>query len=300
MAVTCVSAMATSTAAADVASFDIVSRGMDFDAPQEVRSGWINFRFRNESPMIHFALIERLPDGHGLQDQQELVAPVFQRGMDLMLAGDASGAQAAFGELPPWFADIVFIGGPGLTGAGQTSEVTLRLPPGDYLLECYVKTGGVFHSYNPAPDRNGMVREFTVRAEPGAVPEPAATLELAISTAEGIQMRGTPVPGRQTIKVKFDEQTMHENFVGHDVHLVRLAAGGDADARLDELEYWMDWRQAGGLETPAPVTFIGGVNEMPAGSVAYLHLNLERGDYAWVSEVPGAIGKGLLKTFRIE
>jgi hypothetical protein len=286
--------------AAEVDTFEIVSRGMDFDAPREVRSGWINFRLRNESSMVHFAVIERLPDGYGLKEQQEQVAPVFQRGMDLMLAGDASGAQAAFGELPPWFGDIVFIGGPGLTGAGQTSAVTQKLPPGKYLLECYVKTGGVFHSYNPAPDRNGMVREFTVVAEPSPVREPTATIELAISKAGGIEMRGRPVAGKQTIRVQFDGQDLHENFVGHDVHLVRLDAHGDSDHRQDELEYWMDWRQAGGLETPAPATFIGGVNEMPAGSTAYLHVSLESGDYAWVSEVPGAIGKGMLKTFSID
>ena len=38
---------------------------------------------------------------------------------------------------------------------------------------------------------------------------------------------------------------------------------------------------------------------MPAGSTGYFTVTLEPGDYAWVSEVPGASSKGMLKRFSV-
>ena len=61
----------------------------------------------------------------------------------------------------------------------------------------------------------------------------------------------------------------------------------------------MDWTRVGGLETPAPARFVGGLNEMPAGSEAYLHLDLEPGRYAWIAEVPGAAALGMLQVFEL-
>ena len=99
----------------EVGVMDVVARGLTFDAPDSVPSGWTTIRFRNESPMIHFAVVERMPEGYGAAEQQEAVAPVFQDGMNLLADGDVDGAMARFGDLPAWFGEIVFMGGPGLT-----------------------------------------------------------------------------------------------------------------------------------------------------------------------------------------
>ena len=80
------------------------------------------------------------------------------------------------------------------------------------------------------------------------------------------------------------------------MHVVRLAE----DADLDALAAWMDWTDPQGLQTPAPVQFVGGLNEMPAGATGYFTLTLEPGSYAFISEVPGAPGKGLFHTFTVE
>ncbi len=274
---------------------EIVARGLSFEAPAEVPSGWNTFRFRNESGMVHFALIERLPEGIGIAEQQAEVAPLFQQGMDLLNAGDTDAGMAKFGELPEWFGGIVFVGGPGFTSPGQTSEATIHLEPGTYLIECYVKTGGVFHSYNPAPDAYGMVHEFTVTGDDLPTEPPAADLRLTLSSEHGIEIAGEPSAGTQVVAVVFEDQRVYENFVGHDVHLVRLAD----DTDLDALAAWMDWRAPEGLETPAPAEFLGGINEMPAGATAYLRIDLAPGRYAWISEVPDAGEKGLLKTFTV-
>lgn len=274
---------------------DVIARGLTLMAPDEIPSGWTTFRFSNESPMIHFVLVERVPDGQGIESQQAQVAPVFQDGLDLLGAGEVDAALERFGDLPAWFGEIVFLGGPGLTSPGRTSQATVYLEPGTYLLECYVKTGGIFHSYNPDPSIYGMVHEFTVTDETSEAVEPSATIQIEISTAGGIVVEGELVPGEHTVAVHFVDQTVHENFVGHDIHLVRVA--GDLD--LGELERWMDWTQAMGLQSPAPAEFLGGTNEMPAGTTSYFTVVLEPGNYAWVSEVPGSAEKGMLKPFSV-
>ncbi|MBT8130932.1 MAG: hypothetical protein KJO35_01575 [Gammaproteobacteria bacterium] len=274
---------------------EIVANGMQFEAPAEVSAGWNTFRFSNNSNMVHFALLEKMPAGIGLVEQQEQVAPVFQQGMDLLNAGKQDEAMKAFAKLPAWFADVKFFGGAGFVSAGKVAETTVYLEPGTYLIECYVKTGGIFHSFNPAPAVYGMVAEFAVVPDDSQRTPPTADWTLTVSGVEGIRTGRQPRPGRQVVEVYFKNQQVHENFVGHDVHLLRLAA----DTDIASLVAWMDWRSPKGLETPAPAEFIGGVNEMAAGSRAYLHLDLKPGRYAWISEVPNAAGKKLLQEFSI-
>lgn len=274
---------------------DVVIKGLTFEAPTEIPSGWTTFRLRNESGMTHFAVIERMPDGIGIAEQQEQVAPVFQQGMDLLNAGETDAAMARFGELPEWFQEIVFSGGPGFTGPGQTSETTTFLVPGTYLFECYVKTGGVFHSYNPAPDVYGMVREFSVTSASSAAQEPTPTIRITISGERGFEVDGEPSPGEHVVAVHFEDQKVHENFVEHDLHLARI----DDDTDMEQLAVWMDWRQPTGLETPAPVLFLGGVNELPAGETGYFHVRFEPGRYTWIAEVADPGEKGMLMTFSV-
>jgi hypothetical protein len=62
----------------------------------------------------------------------------------------------------------------------------------------------------------------------------------------------------------------------------------------------MDWRQPGGLQTPAPARFVGGLQEMPAGSTGYFTVELEPGRYAWIAEVAEPQNKGMLLTFTVQ
>lgn len=282
-------------AAPELGVVDIVARGLSFEAPETVRPGWTTFRFVNESPMVHFAIVERLPEGIGVDEQQTEVAPPFQAGMDAIVGGDMDAAMAAFGELPAWFGDVRFMGGPGLTGPGVTSEATVELEPGTYLLECYVKTGEVFHSFSPDPAVMAMVVEFTVEGEPTGVAPPAADHELMISSASGFTLAGTPMAGRNTFRVSFEDQATYANFVGHDVHVVRLDEGVSAA----DVDAWMNWSQPGGLNTPAPAVFVGGLNDMSAGDVGYFTVTLEPGSYGLLAEVPDPADKGMVVTFEV-
>jgi len=283
------------TAAAPEQVVEIVARGLQFSMPDEIPSGWNTLRFRNESGMTHFAVIERLPEGVGIRELQQQAAPIFQEGMNLLNAGDADAAMEKFAELPQWFGQIVFTGGPGFTGPGQVSETTLYLDPGHYLLECYVKTNGVFHSYNPDPDAFGMVYAFTVTEARSPTPEPEADVHINLSSLRGMEVEGDPGAGDHVVQVTFEDQKVYENFAGHDVHLVRL----EDDTDLGRLAGWMDWRRPDGLETPAPALFLGGSNEMPAGQTAYFKVSLEPGRYAWIAEIPDPRGNNMLSAFEV-
>jgi hypothetical protein len=275
---------------------DVTIETLDFQMPDSIPSGWTTIRTNNTSAMTHLGVVERMPEGYGLREQQDQVVPVFQEGMDLIVAGDMDAALAKFGELPEWFGQIVFLGGPGLMGPQTVTETTVYLEPGTYLLECYVKTDGIFHSYNPNPALDGMVAQFTVTDRPSGAPEPVPTLEITISSEDGMQVAGEPSAGSHTVAVHYEDQVLHEHFLGHDVHLARLTPETDIEA----LVAWMNWSLPAGLQTPAPAEFLGGVNEMPAGSTGYFRVNLEPGDYAFIAEVPAADEKRMLHRFTVE
>lgn len=122
-------------------------------------------------------------------------------------------------------------------------------------------------------------------------------MNITISSTEGIQYEGEISKGENTFAVHYKDQMVHENFVGHDVNLVKF----DNTADSNNLEAWMNWATPTGLMTPSPkgVTFLGGTNDAPAGSTQYFKVNLESGNYAFISEVPNSNQKGLFKKFTI-
>jgi hypothetical protein len=144
----------------------------------------------------------------------------------------------------------------------------------------------------------GMTRAIIVSDKDNGQKPREAQVNLAISSTEGIVFTDTISKGKQLFSVHFKDQITHENFVGHDVNLVKY----DANANLEVLEAWINWANPKGLISPAPegFTFMGGVNDMPAGSTGYFEVTLEPGNYALISEVPNAGSKNLLKTFSIE
>jgi len=270
---------------------EVTAAGLTFEAPDTIPAGWTTLRFANGTEMVHFVFAWKMPVGYGVEEHQELLAPVFQEGMDHLAAGDADAAMATFNTIPAWSGEMVPMGGPGLTGAGEVSRVTQYLEPGTYLLECYVKTDGIFHSYNSEEGVYGMVEEVVVvPSVDGPAGGPTADLELVLTVENGIQIQGEVTPGEHTVEVTFADQTTHANFAGHDIHVAQLTP----DTDLGSVEHWMDWTQPTGLQTPAPVRFVAGLNEMPATHVGYFTVTLEAGErYAFISEVPDARAKGL-------
>lgn len=291
-----VEAPETGEAEAPAGLVELRAVGLRFEGPSEIQSGWTTIRFENVSDMVHFAVVEHLPEGITTQQQAAELAPPFQEGMDLIIAGDVEGAMAVFAALPEWFADVVFKGGPGLLSGGGVAQSTVYLAPGRYTIECYVKTNGVFHSFNPNPGELGMVHELIVTGPDHGAPEPESNATLTISS-QGYQItEGALRAGPNTIRAEFVDQAVYENFVGHDAHIVRL----EEDTDLDALGEWMNWVNPNGLETPAPAVFVGGINEMPAGEHGYFTVDLEPGDYAIIAEIADPQAHNLVMPFTIE
>jgi hypothetical protein len=251
----------------------------------EIDAGWTTFRLINASPDEHFVLLARLPDDPQAYDDpitfeywHENVTIPFQQAMNNILDPEIDDDEAftPFAALPDWFADVEQFGGPGFTAPGRTSETTVRIVPGNYVMECYVKDGDEqFHSYL------GMLEQITVRDADSDAPEPGADLHITLSSTGGIQFDGEPRAGTQTVAVHYADQNVYEHMVGHDVHLVRLNG-----TEVETVARWMNWMVPGALVAPAPATFVGGSQTMAAGHTAYVRIDLEPGDYAWISEVP--------------
>ncbi len=268
---------------------EVKTTGMNFILPEEIPSGWTTFRYSNESPLTHFMLVDKLPVVEGKQITYAdfgNIPPVFRDAMDLINKGKAEEGFAEFSRLPSWFSEIIFSGGVGLVSPGETAQTTIYVEPGTYVVECYVKTGGIFHPMT----KQVIVKESSLSQSP-----PTSTLDLAISREGGIEMPSEVKAGLQTIAVHFKDQGPHEHFLGHDVHLVKLEQHTD----LEKLNSWMTWTIPDGLNTPAPVKFLGGAQEMPAGGTAYITVDLKPGNYAWIAEVPDPQSKNMLKTFTV-
>jgi len=274
-------------------SIQIITEVMDFQMVDTISSGWNTFKYFNRSKETHFFLLDKYPEGKFLKDAEKDVGPIFQKGMDLINEGKADEGFAEFGKLPEWFSKIVFVGGSGLVSPGQMSETTVKLEPGYYIVECYVKmANGVFHS------SMGMVKELIVKDENSNNSPPNPTVNVSISSENGILNKEVLSKGEQIFAVKFEDQIVHENFVGHDVNLVKL----DENADIDALEKWMNWADPKGLITPSPagVTFLGGINDLPTGAIGYFRANLQPGNYALISEVPNTSEKNMLKLFEVQ
>lgn len=257
-------------------------------APDSIPQGWTTFRLRNAGEQEHFVVIWPLPEGRTFDDYLEQILAPFEVTSHAYHAGelDRAGLMAGLGEaLPDWAGELLTgRGGPGLTAPRRTSQTTVRLEPGDYVLECYVRApDGNYHSMM------GMVRPLTVTTESQQAPEPEADITLKLSNY-AIEGAGTIAAGEYTVRVDVAENP--EGLLRHDLHLARLDADGDIEAAVA----WMDWVDA--MQAPAPVEFLGGVEQLPAGSSGFLHVELEPGRYLWISEEYAP--RGMYREFTVE
>jgi hypothetical protein len=272
---------------------EVVTKSMEFYAPDTIPSGWNTFVYKNQSTEPHFILLDKYPEGVTIENTIEEVAPAFEEGMSLIMEGRMEESMEAFGKLPEWFPQVVFSGGTGLISPNQTAISTLNLEPGYYIMECYVRMpDGRFHT------SMGMAKELIVTEEDSGLSPPEADIDINIWSQGGIGWNGQPRAGKNNFRVTYGDQIVHENFVGHDVNLARMEDGAD----LEALEAWINWATPTGLMSstlPEGFTFLGGTNDAPEGSILYFEVTLQPGTYVLISEVPNTSDKGLLKTFTV-
>ena len=272
---------------------DIVTENMEFQAPDTIPSGWVTWKYHNESPQPHFILIDDPIDSITVEDFENELLPPFGEGITLLYEGKNEEAFAAFSKIPEWYGGTVWPGGVGLISGGHTAQTTMNLDPGYYIMECYVKMpNGMFHT------NMGMYKVLVVSDEVSPLSEPTADISVSVSGETGISFEPPTGAGTYTFSVHYLDQKKHEHFQGHDINLVKIADGADTE----KLETWMSWLNLDGLIDPVPegFTFLGGVNDMPAGKTGYFTATLEPGNYALISEVPEASSKNMLKVFEVK
>ncbi|RKS55569.1 hypothetical protein BC962_0534 [Gillisia mitskevichiae] len=271
---------------------EVVTENMDFKMPKSIPSGWTTFKYRNQSKDTHFLILEKYPEGKSISDAKKEIIPIFQSAMDSIFVGKKEAGMAEFAKFPEWFHQIQFTGGTGLIAPGKIAQTTLNLEPGKYLVECYVKmNNGMFHSYM------GMITELEVTTTENEKVAPTPTSEISISSAKGIEFDKNINSGRQIFKIDFKDQKVYPNFLGHDLHLVKISKGTD----IKTLESWINWLEPKGLISPVPqgFEFLGGVQDLPAGHSGYFSVNLDEGDYAFIAEIPDASKFNMLKEFKV-
>ncbi len=267
---------------------EIVSRDYEFLAPSELPSGWNTLRMTNEGEEPHFLVLWLLPEGKTYDDYITQVYEPFMADFARYKGGEVTRDEmlgSLVEALPEWL-DLVRMGqgGVGLVSPGRTGVTTVDLPAGDYVMECYMVTAeGEIHN------KLGMLRPLLVTEEGTGASPPEADAEIVVSNA-AFTVTGDLGAGEHTIRVEVAEAA--EGFLGHDVHLARL----DDAAALDDVAVWMDWIDH--LAPPSPADWIGGAEQVPPGSASYLHVTLEPGRYAWISEGYGV--QGLVQEFRVE
>jgi len=271
-------------------------QGLKFVGPSEIESGWTTIRIDNTGGMTHHALVYRLPDGITPEMLDEQVVRPIQASLTATIEGDPQKAAAIAATIPAWVGELVWMGGPGMMSDGVTGEANMYLEPGNYVVECYVKSNGVQHNYNPVPGELGMVFPLTVLPDNGGMEEPEANVTLELNN-DGYKIAdGSFRAGKNIVRARFIEQQAYNDFVGHDAHVFRI----EADTDIEAAARWPDFFPADGQQTPAPVKFVGGIHDMPQGTTGYFALELEPGEYGITAEIPDAKGKGFFQRFSVE
>jgi hypothetical protein len=280
-------AEAPAKAPAEPGVVEVTLEDYSFLAPPRLRSGWTTFRMTNKGEQPHFMLFWRLPEGKTFDEYAAEVSQPFQQEFDRFYAGEVSRDEMlenVVGRLPEWFGSVEGMGGVGLTSPGRTSETTVLLEPGDYVMECYViSPEGKFHG------SLGMLRPLIVDPESTGREAPEADIRINLSNYV-MSVEGEAAVGEHTVAVHATEDA--EGLIGHDVHLARL----EADTSLQDLVAWMNWIEA--LRPPVPAEFLGGADHVAAGRTSYFSITLEPGRYAWISE--GFASAGMVQEFVVE
>ena len=256
----------------------ITAEDYAFRAPAEIQAGWTTFELDNVGQETHMLFIARLPDGVTFDDYMTGAVMPFNEVWQELRAGeiDAEAVFPAIGErADPWFWDTAFEGGVGFLSPGETATATVNLQPGNYVIECYMRTQeGEMHSME------GMIDPLTVTATGAQGAAPSGDVRITLSEA-GIELDREVRAGTRTFEVHFADHP--EGTFGHNVHVL----SADPTVTTHDAAGWMSFLNVAGLTDPAPGTFVGGLHLMPVGSTGYFTADLAPGRYLFVSEYTG-------------
>lgn len=172
------------------------------------------------------------------------------------------------GDPAPWASDL---GGPSFAEPPRTSNATMVLEPGNYVLVCHVGSGRADKSRSHL--LKGMFRALTVlpgRAPAAAIPR--ADVIARITGTGQIQLQGTLRRGRQRIRV------INETAQEHEFIVQRVKRGRTAHEALT-------WRRTDG--TPRPLIALGGFSDVPPGATLTTTIDFASGRHViWTTRAP--------------
>lgn len=263
----------------------IQTNNMEIIMPDTLNAGLNHLVYRNNSDMTHFLLFNKVPEFVDLEKYQTELTMPFQELMNAI--SENRDPEAAF---PEWLAEMVNMGGVGLISAGGVAESYVDFPPGNYVVECYIKYNGVFHS------STGMLKHLRIidRGQEEITIDAALTINV---DSTGISLEGDlpGKPGMANFKVVHGTTRLYPNFTRPDVHLAKITD----EAGLEELNEYMDWSSIEGMVAKSPATFLGGVQEMPEGNISYFSHDLGPGKYVLIGEVPDPKSNNFFIEFEI-
>lgn len=250
--------------AAQPARLTLVAKDFSYDLPAELPAGLTTITLKNEGAEPHHAQFARVNDD--VTDEQIMAA--LQQGPDAALPL------------------VTLPGGPAVVPPGQSTEVTIDLTPGRYIVLCLVPShDGVPHA------AKGMVSMTNVVDKGGrAATAPKADLK--------VTLRDFSFDLPERIKAgKQVWQVVNQGPQPHEIALIKLAPGKTMD---DVAAFLHDPKGA------PPFEDAGGMQGLNAGSVGYFHVDLQPGAYVALCHIPDpASGKaheelGMVQPFVVE
>jgi hypothetical protein len=240
-----------------------------FAAPDTIPSGWVTLRTTNRGDESHHFHLRRLPEGKTFEDyRDERLAPRDSI-LRALAAGsmDTTEARAVYRRaVSDWTSSdsVERRGGAGLLTPGRTGETTLKLKPGNYVMDCGIQTAEGLRHWQLGMYRGITVADTSSEAVP---PEPDATIHI-----RGFELttEGRITSGRQTLRFVVDQVPESVEDSSYHVWLARL----DADTEAADLPSWE-------TRNPAPAEYLGGFWFVPVDRSAYVTVDLDPGRYAW-------------------
>jgi hypothetical protein len=235
-----------------------------FTAPETLPAGVSTIRLVNHGREPHHGQLLRLNEGVSYE----------QFGAALESEGDAA---------------LRFIsaeGGPGTIGRDGSSEVTVDLKPGSYVLACFISApDGVPHL------AKGMLKPIQVTSASTGTAASVQSKTTFTMKDFSFEMPAKLPAGRGTYRVVNLGPQIHE------LNIVKLAPGTSVENALE-------WANA--PAGPPPFEFAGGINAFSADGSGYMHLDLTPGQYVAVCNVPDPASNlphahlGMYKAFSVD
>jgi hypothetical protein len=235
-----------------------------FEGPDTIPGGQVTIRLQNRGKELHQLQLLKLDQGKSPADL-------------------AAALRAGGGAVPQW---AKHMGGPNGIGAGDTSEATMYLDPGSYVIICGIPTKN--HQTHAAL---GMQKALVVAKNAPAPPEFYGNFHMAMFDYEFVVVQPLK-KGRHTFYV------INRGSQTHQASLVRLDPGASAE---DVLAVF-----AADAPLSIPGKLIGGISGLEPGGDGTFTAEFTPGRYVIIclfsdpSARDSHAAKGMVMNFTIE